>query len=132
MYKKLLGLLLVALLVGCDSGGSSSGGYTPQPTVTTRTVSCPTCGGAGGAQNPYTGEIYVCSGCNGSGLVTVSTSGGSSQPTFTGGGHCEACASSGYHCNAWAGSPSHGGTCGRKVAAGVYCTHDYTAHHRGY
>ena len=54
------------------------------------------------------------------------------QPTFTGGGHCEKCAEEGLFCKGWAGSSSHGGTCGRVVAAGKTCDHYWTAHDSGY
>ena len=51
--------------------------------------------------------------------------GGCYEPTFTGGLSCNKCG-----CTGWAGSTSHGGECGRKIGAGVYCTHTYTEHKR--
>lgn len=114
---------LAVTLAGCTTNSSSDNSYNYyQPT--TYTTSCSYCNGAGILLNPYDGNYYYCSGCNGTGSVTVQGSG--NNPSFQGGGKaCTAivgCDCSGFQKKAAYGSDEF--VC-RK------CHHLKQYHHKG-
>lgn len=99
---------------------------------------CSNCNGNGSVVvpmlDPYTGYYRnvrtTCVACAGYGVIYCRVCGGygvvrGTQPSFGGSLGCNKCG-----CKGWAGSTSGGGTCGRKIGAGKYCTHKYSEHKR--
>lgn len=87
----LLTAFVFLFMTSCDSGSSTNN--TPSPSSFTAT--CRYCNGSGVVLSPYDGNYYYCTGCNGTVVVEVRTSG--SNPSF-GSSNRLTCGSTGCEC----------------------------------